>query len=52
MRRRWPNLDVSLLKYKDSFPPIIQNTTDKTSPTQARPQNNPLLQPTAKKQPP
>lgn len=32
MRRKWPNLDRSLLRYKKRFPPIIRKTIDKTHP--------------------
>ena len=32
MRTRWPNLDQSLLRYRDRFPAVIRNTIDKTHP--------------------
>lgn len=32
MRRKWPNIDATLLKYRDKMPPIIQRTIDKTHP--------------------
>ena len=32
MRTKWPNLDASLLRYRDRLPPIIQSTIDKTTP--------------------
>lgn len=32
MRRKWPNIDRSLLRYRDRFPPIIRKTIDKTHP--------------------
>lgn len=32
MRTKWPELDKSLLRYQDRFPPIIRKTIDKTHP--------------------
>lgn len=32
IRRKWPNVDKSLLRHRDRFPPIIRNTIDKTHP--------------------
>ncbi|MGF1544051.1 MAG: PGPGW domain-containing protein [Parvularculaceae bacterium] len=32
MRRKWPTLNASLLRYKHRFPPIIRKTIDKTHP--------------------
>ncbi|MEO1242558.1 MAG: PGPGW domain-containing protein [Pseudomonadota bacterium] len=32
MRRKWPNLDVQLLRYRHRFPPVIRKTIDKTHP--------------------
>lgn len=32
MRRKWPNLDRALLRYRGRFPPIIRKTIDKTHP--------------------
>ena len=32
MRRKWPKLDASLLRYRKIFPPIIKRTIDKTHP--------------------
>ncbi len=32
MRAKWPNLDKSLLRYRDHFPPVIRKTIDKTHP--------------------
>ena len=33
MRRKWPDLDRQLRKYRDKFPPVIKRTIDKTHPT-------------------
>lgn len=32
MRTRWPNLDQTLRRYHDRFPPVIRKTIDKTHP--------------------
>ena len=32
MRMKWPNLDKSLIRHRDRFPPIIRSTIDKTAP--------------------
>ncbi|WP_425409701.1 PGPGW domain-containing protein [Hyphococcus sp.] len=32
MREKWPNLDSSLRRYRDRFPPVIKQTIDKTHP--------------------
>ncbi|MEL7485924.1 MAG: hypothetical protein AAGJ87_01785 [Pseudomonadota bacterium] len=32
MRRKWPNLDRSLLRHRHRFPPVIRKTIDKTHP--------------------
>ncbi|MEL7491347.1 MAG: PGPGW domain-containing protein [Pseudomonadota bacterium] len=32
MRRKWPDLDRSLRRYRNRFPPIIRKTIDKTNP--------------------
>lgn len=32
MRRKWPNIDATLLKYRDRLPPIMRRTIDKTHP--------------------
>ncbi len=33
MRTKWPDLDQSLRRYRDKFPPVIKKTIDKTHPT-------------------
>ncbi|MEL6360174.1 MAG: PGPGW domain-containing protein [Pseudomonadota bacterium] len=32
MRTKWPDLNKSLLRYRNRFPPIIRKTIDKTHP--------------------
>ena len=32
MRRKWPDLDRSLRRYRNRFPPVIRKTIDKTHP--------------------
>lgn len=32
MRTKWPDLDRSLRRYRDRFPPVIKRTIDKTHP--------------------
>ena len=32
MRRKWPNLNETLLKHRHRFPPVIRKTIDKTHP--------------------
>ena len=32
MRRKWPKVDATLLRYRDRLPPIIRATIDKTDP--------------------
>lgn len=32
MRRKWPDLDRSLLRYQHRFPPVIRKTIDQTHP--------------------
>ncbi len=32
MRAKWPNLDETLRRYRDKFPPVIKKTIDKTHP--------------------
>lgn len=32
IRRRWPNVDLSLRRHRHRFSPIIQSTIDKTHP--------------------
>ncbi len=34
MRRRWPQVDAILLRYRDRFPPVIRKTIDKTHPAE------------------
>ncbi len=33
MRRKWPNLDAQLRRWRDRMPPVIKKTIDKTHPT-------------------
>ena len=33
LRRKYPSLNGSLLRYREKFPPIIRKTIDKTHPT-------------------
>lgn len=33
IRRKWPNIDTSLRRHRDRFPPIIRQTIDKTHPS-------------------
>ena len=32
MRRKWPDLDKGLQRYRDRMPPVIKKTIDKTTP--------------------
>lgn len=32
IRRKWPNVDLSLRRHRHRFPPVIQSTIDKTHP--------------------
>ena len=32
IRRKWPNIDRSLRRHRERFPPIIRKTIDKTHP--------------------
>ena len=32
MRRKWPDLNEKLVRYRDRFPPVIKRTIDKTNP--------------------
>lgn len=32
IRRKWPNVDMSLRRHRDRFPPVIRSTIDKTHP--------------------
>lgn len=32
IRRRWPNINAALLRYRHRFPPVIRTTIDKTHP--------------------
>jgi len=32
IRRKWPNVDQALRRYRDRFPPVIKATIDKTHP--------------------
>ncbi len=32
IRRKWPNVDVSLRRHRDRFPAVIRSTIDKTHP--------------------
>ncbi len=34
MRRRWPNLDATLMRHRHRFPPVIKRTIDKTHPAE------------------
>ena len=35
IRRKWPNVDRSLRRYRDRLPPVIRSTIDKTHPDAA-----------------
>ncbi len=35
IRRNWPNIDRSLRRHRDRFPPVIRTTIDKTHPDMA-----------------
>jgi hypothetical protein len=32
IRRRWPNIDATLRRNRERFPPVIRRTIDKTHP--------------------
>ena len=32
MRTKWPDLNRTLLRYREKFPPVIKKTIDKTHP--------------------
>jgi len=34
MRRKWPQVDAILLRYRHRFPPVIKRTIDKTHPAE------------------
>lgn len=34
MRRKWPQVDSILLRYRHRFPPVIKRTIDKTHPAE------------------
>ena len=34
IRRKWPNLDETLLRHRHRFPPVIKRTIDKTHPAE------------------